>query len=72
MQGTTVERQTEHGVALRRERHAFETVGQWRVACDLDAMKAERLYYLRRMNAWTPPAVNTPGSVQPGKGSWRS
>jgi radical SAM family uncharacterized protein/radical SAM-linked protein len=25
------------------------------VACDLDNMKAERLYYLRRMNAWTPP-----------------
>ena len=25
------------------------------VACDLDGMKAERLYYLRRMNAWTPP-----------------
>ena len=26
------------------------------IACDLDAMKSERLYYLRRMNAWTPPA----------------
>jgi radical SAM family uncharacterized protein/radical SAM-linked protein len=25
------------------------------VACDLDAMKAERLYFLRRMNAWEPP-----------------
>jgi hypothetical protein len=25
------------------------------IACDLDAMKTERLYYLRRMNAWTPP-----------------
>jgi radical SAM family uncharacterized protein/radical SAM-linked protein len=24
------------------------------VACDLEGMKAERLYYLRRMNAWTP------------------
>ena len=31
------------------------------VACDLDAMKAERLYFLRRMNAWTPgpPAAAT-------------
>ncbi len=30
------------------------------VACDLDAMKAERLFYLRRMNAWggaAPPPV---------------
>lgn len=26
------------------------------IACDLDGMKKERLYYLRRMNAWTPPA----------------
>ena len=26
------------------------------VACDLSAMKEERLYFLRRMNAWTPPA----------------
>jgi radical SAM-linked protein len=26
------------------------------VACDLDEMKEERLYYLRRMNAWAPPA----------------
>ena len=26
------------------------------VACDLDAMKGERLYFLRRMNAWTTPA----------------
>jgi radical SAM family uncharacterized protein/radical SAM-linked protein len=25
------------------------------VACDLQAMKEERLYFLRRMNAWTPP-----------------
>jgi len=24
------------------------------VACDLEGMKAERLYFLRRMNAWTP------------------
>jgi radical SAM family uncharacterized protein/radical SAM-linked protein len=29
------------------------------VACDLDGMKAERLYYLRRMNAWTPPVATT-------------
>jgi radical SAM family uncharacterized protein/radical SAM-linked protein len=27
------------------------------VACDLEAMKSERLYFLRRMNAWTPPAA---------------
>jgi radical SAM-linked protein len=27
------------------------------VACDLDQMKEERLYFLRRMNAWTPPAA---------------
>lgn len=26
------------------------------IACDLDAMKQERLFYLRRMNAWTPRA----------------
>jgi radical SAM family uncharacterized protein/radical SAM-linked protein len=31
------------------------------VACDLTAMKEERLYYLRRMNAWTAPA--TPAAV---------
>ncbi|HEY2731448.1 MAG TPA: TIGR03960 family B12-binding radical SAM protein [Polyangia bacterium] len=28
------------------------------VACDLDQMKAERLYYLRRMNAWVAPVAN--------------
>ncbi len=33
------------------------------VACDLDQMKAERLYYLRRMNAWTPSA---PGPLPSG------
>jgi radical SAM family uncharacterized protein/radical SAM-linked protein len=45
------------------------------VACDLDQMKAERLYYLRRMNAWTPPvaaaAVASAGSraaEEPGGG----
>jgi radical SAM-linked protein len=31
------------------------------VSCDLENMKAERLYYLRRMNAWTPPPP--PGEV---------
>src|SRR5207244_4290088 len=32
------------------------------VACDLGAMKEERLYFLRRMNAWSPaaPAVEEP------------
>ena len=34
------------------------------VACDLEGMKAERLYYLRRMNAWTPPVAATPTEVQ--------
>jgi radical SAM family uncharacterized protein/radical SAM-linked protein len=34
------------------------------VACDLEGMKAERLYYLRRMNAWTPP-VAAPASMSP-------
>jgi radical SAM family uncharacterized protein/radical SAM-linked protein len=38
------------------------------VACDLDGMKAERLYFLRRMNAWTappPPARRAPGPGGP-------
>ncbi len=35
------------------------------IACDLDAMKSERLVYLRRMNAWTPPAKPVP-VVRPG------
>jgi radical SAM family uncharacterized protein/radical SAM-linked protein len=30
------------------------------VACDLTAMKEERLYYLRRMNAWTRPVDAPP------------
>ncbi|HEX2658396.1 MAG TPA: TIGR03936 family radical SAM-associated protein, partial [Polyangia bacterium] len=30
------------------------------VACDLTAMKEERLYYLRRMNAWTKPVDPPP------------
>ncbi|HVZ72165.1 MAG TPA: TIGR03960 family B12-binding radical SAM protein [Polyangia bacterium] len=33
------------------------------VACDLEGMKAERLYYLRRMNAWTPPPPPAPRAV---------
>jgi radical SAM family uncharacterized protein/radical SAM-linked protein len=37
------------------------------VACDLEGMKAERLYYLRRMNAWTPPVASTaPRIEEPG------
>jgi radical SAM family uncharacterized protein/radical SAM-linked protein len=36
------------------------------VACDLDQMKAERLYYLRRMNAWTVPVASVaPRLAQP-------
>jgi len=30
------------------------------VACDLTAMKEERLVFLRRMNAWTPPVAAAP------------
>ena len=30
------------------------------VACDLTQMKEERLYFLRRMNAWTPPVAPPP------------
>jgi radical SAM family uncharacterized protein/radical SAM-linked protein len=36
------------------------------VACDLDGMKDERLFYLRRMNAWTKPVEATPVS-RPGE-----
>jgi radical SAM-linked protein len=32
------------------------------VACDLGAMKEERLFYLRRMNAWTNPVEAAPVS----------
>jgi radical SAM family uncharacterized protein/radical SAM-linked protein len=32
------------------------------VACDLGGMKEERLYYLRRMNAWTPPVEAAPAA----------
>ena len=42
------------------------------VACDLSAMKQERLFYLRRMNAWLPseskPAVREPAD---GSGAGR-
>jgi len=31
------------------------------VACDLSGMKEERLYFLRRMNAWTEPPAPPPG-----------
>ena len=34
------------------------------VACDLGAMKQERLFYLRRMNAWLP-SDNKPGVREP-------
>jgi radical SAM family uncharacterized protein/radical SAM-linked protein len=36
------------------------------VACDLEGMKAERLYYLRRMNAWTPPATAANAATRDG------
>jgi radical SAM family uncharacterized protein/radical SAM-linked protein len=36
------------------------------VACDLQAMKDERLYFLRRMNAWTPPVMPPPPVRVPG------
>jgi radical SAM family uncharacterized protein/radical SAM-linked protein len=41
------------------------------VACDLDGMKRERLFYLRRMNAWSPraPLPSRRRSAKPeGKG----
>jgi radical SAM family uncharacterized protein/radical SAM-linked protein len=37
------------------------------VACDLDGMKQERLYFLKRMNAWTPP-VAPPPVIRPATG----
>ncbi len=40
------------------------------VACDLEGMKAERLYYLRRMNAWTAPSSyssSSPSSPPPSR-----
>ena len=42
------------------------------VACDLGAMKQERLFYLRRMNAWQPAAGTAPRERerdQPADGS---
>src|SRR5204863_2600939 len=38
------------------------------IACDLGAMKEERLFYLRRMNAWTPPETK-PAERAPEDGS---
>ena len=38
------------------------------IACDLDAMKTERLFYLRRMNAWTKP-VPAPAAERPAPGA---
>ena len=38
------------------------------VACDLTAMKEERLYYLRRMNAWTKPADIAPAIRMDARG----
>jgi radical SAM family uncharacterized protein/radical SAM-linked protein len=35
------------------------------VACDLQAMKEERLYFLRRMNAWMPPPAPPPPRARP-------
>jgi radical SAM family uncharacterized protein/radical SAM-linked protein len=37
------------------------------IACDLGKMKEERLYYLRRMNAWAPPVAPAP-SPRPAEG----
>jgi radical SAM family uncharacterized protein/radical SAM-linked protein len=34
------------------------------VSCDLDEMKEERLYYLRRMNAWSPPPAAPAAEAQ--------
>jgi radical SAM family uncharacterized protein/radical SAM-linked protein len=34
------------------------------VACDLEGMKEERLYYLRRMNAWTAPSPAPPAAQE--------
>src|SRR5436190_12512286 len=38
------------------------------VSCDLGAMKQERLFYLRRMNAWLP-SESKPAARQPADGS---
>ncbi|HVR62259.1 MAG TPA: TIGR03960 family B12-binding radical SAM protein [Polyangia bacterium] len=39
------------------------------IACDLDAMKTERLYYLRRMNAWIKPPATTAAAARPEAGA---
>jgi radical SAM family uncharacterized protein/radical SAM-linked protein len=40
------------------------------IGCDLAGMKAERLFYLRRMNAWTPPAAAAaPPAPRPAAGA---
>jgi radical SAM family uncharacterized protein/radical SAM-linked protein len=39
------------------------------IGCDLEGMKAERLYYLRRMNAWTPPVVLSAPAPRPQAGA---
>ena len=41
------------------------------VACDLGAMKQERLFYLRRMNAWLPSATTKPAVREPADGAER-
>jgi radical SAM family uncharacterized protein/radical SAM-linked protein len=38
------------------------------VACDLGAMKEERLFFLRRMNAWTKPVDIAPAVARQGAG----
>jgi radical SAM family uncharacterized protein/radical SAM-linked protein len=38
------------------------------VACDMGGMKEERLFYLRRMNAWTKPVEAAPLSREPASG----
>jgi len=35
------------------------------VACDMEAMKDERLFFLRRMNAWSPPSSPPPVRTEP-------
>jgi radical SAM family uncharacterized protein/radical SAM-linked protein len=39
------------------------------VACDLDGMKQERLYFLRRMNAWLPSTPSSPQPERPAPGA---
>jgi radical SAM family uncharacterized protein/radical SAM-linked protein len=38
------------------------------IACDLGAMKEERLFYLRRMNAWQPTASRQPAEGEAAEG----